>query len=231
MYYKTTASIKKIRWKPVKKKRFNPPKRHGNYDVAYHYLIKERYIDKEIFAYYYLNNMIYECRNDHSVVFVGFNEIGKPAYAFKRSTNGAMKLETFGSDKRYCFQLVNPDSDEVHVFEGAIDLLSYQTMQKMKQQNWNTENYLSIGGVSSKGKDMDHSTIPIALQHFLMNHKNIKKIYLHLDNDVAGIEASEKIIHHLKDRYDVIPQRPRAGDCNKMLMLYKTNHLSPMAVR
>ena len=65
-------------------------------------------------------------------------------------------------------------------------------------------------------------SLHISLEQFLSDYP-IKKIILHLDNDRAGIETTEKIYHWLHDKYEVRNQPPRnAKDFNEMLQL-KTN--------
>lgn len=185
------------------------------------YLIRERGIDKEIVNYYYLKGFIYECQNDHSVVFVGYDEKGKERFASKRATDDRWKKDVYGSDKHYSFRLVNKASNTVHVFESPIDLMSFQTLEKQNGREWNHENYLSLAGATAIGKDIEELELPLALEHFLMNNKQIKEIILHLDNDRAGYETSEKIKYHLFDRYEIINQSPKKyKDINEMLVTH-----------
>lgn len=175
----------------------------------FNYLINERGIDREIVNYYYLKGYIYECQNDHSVVFVGYDERGKEKFASKRATDDNWKKDVYGSDKHYSFRLINKDSEVVHIFESPIDLMSFQTLEKQKGHQWNNENYLSLAGAAIIGKDIEESELPLALEHFLMNNKQIKEIILHLDNDRAGYETSEKIKHHLCERYEITDRSPK----------------------
>lgn len=185
----------------------------------YQYLMNKRGIDKEIVDYYVEKNMIYEAEKDHSVIFVGYNNQGVPAFASKRSTDSDERRNLFGSDKRYSFNLQNNLSSILHIFESPIDLMSFQTMQKMNRKGWNNENYLSIDGATLIGKNIMESDIPAALEEFLMNHDNITDIILHLDNDRAGYETSEKIKYHLGNRYEIEDKRPKKlKDINEVLL-------------
>lgn len=52
-----------------------------------------------------------------------------------------------------------------------------------------------------------------------MNNKQIKEIILHLDNDRAGYETSEKIKHHLNGRYEICDRSPKKfKDINEILL-------------
>jgi len=61
---------------------------------------------------------------------------------------------------------------------------------------------------------------------------NIKKIYLHFDNDNAGILASKAIQYSLSDSYEVINSPPKNGKdvndflCNYIKQLNKNNILN-----
>lgn len=102
----------------------------------------------------------------------------------------------------------------------------FQTLEKQNGHQWNHENYLSLAGATAIGKNIEESELPLALEHFLMNNKQIKKIILHLDNDRAGYETSEKIKYHLFDRYEIIDQSPKKyKDINELLLkCYRSNY-------
>lgn len=183
------------------------------------YLVNERCIDKDIVKFYYLKGYIYECQKDHSVIFVGYDEKGKERFASQRATDDTWKKDVYGSDKHYSFRLINKDSGIVHVFESPIDLMSFQTLEKQNGRYWSDENYLSLGGASKIGKDVENSELPIALEHFLMNNKQIKEIVLHLDNDRTGYETCEKIKYLLSGRYEIFDRSPKKfKDINEILL-------------
>lgn len=191
------------------------------------YLINEGCIDKDIVNFYYLKRYIYECQKDYSVVFVGYDEKGKAKFASKRATNSNWKKDIYGSDKHYSFRLINKGSEVVHIFESPIDLMSFQTLEKQKGKEWNHKNYLSLAGATIIGKDIQTSELPLSLEHFLMNNKQIKEIVLHLDNDRAGYETSEKIKYHLYEGYEITDRSPiRCKDINELLLKYYRSNYS-----
>ena len=67
--------------KKYKKKELVLPEKDDNYRRVYAYLLKTRFIDKEIVNAFVQRKMIYQEKNRKNLVFVGHNEAGKPVYA------------------------------------------------------------------------------------------------------------------------------------------------------
>lgn len=202
------------------KTEFVLPLKSINSERAKRYLVK-RGIDLEIINECINSGLIYESEPNHNVVFLGTDEEKKYKYAFFRGTNDTRFMgESKGSDKAYTFRLLsNNESERVHLFESAIDLLSYATLLKMKNIDWKNENMISLGGVNKPSKEQEvNDKIPIAIIKFLENNSNIKQIYLHFDNDEIGEKASKALMGKLSNKYEVIDNRPPVGkDCNDYL--------------
>ncbi len=182
--------------------------------------LRSRGIDTELIKACINSGMLYEDVY-HNCVFVGFDENGKPRYASTRATNGKIddKREASGSDKRYSFRILHP-SDTLHVFEGAIDLLSYMTLTKLTDGKWTREAMVSLGGVAASKCQNDTLKVPIALQSAIENMKDLKRIVLHLDRDDAGRLAAKEIMRALQDRFEVLDQPPKYGkDMNDYLIM------------
>lgn len=97
-----------------------------------------------------------------------------------------------GSDKHYSFALpVNPKNSTVHLFESAIDLLSYATLYKLEGGDWRQLNLLSLAGVYQPKKVIEESKLPAALTQYLEDYPHIKTVALHLDNDGPGQAGSK----------------------------------------
>ena len=111
------------------------PKTNSNNINAIHYL-KGRGIDEDIINYCIETGRIYESYPYHNVVILGFDKYGTPRYANLRGIGTDFKGEASGSDKRFSFSIIAEKSDTVHIFESAIDLLSYATMLKINGQKW-----------------------------------------------------------------------------------------------
>ena len=195
------------------------PKRYKDNEHVINYLTR-RGIDKKIVLECIDNNLIYEDVNNNAV-FVGFDKDGIERYAFVRGTNDSRFMkDVYGSHKAFSFKLDSiHESDEVHLFESAIDLLSYASLNK----NYYETNLLSLAGVYSPSKKLEDSKIPLALAYYLNQKPNIKKIYLHLDNDVAGRNSSEALAYVLKNKYEVIDDPPKNGkDYNDYLNILRS---------
>ncbi|MCG4662404.1 DUF3991 and toprim domain-containing protein [[Clostridium] innocuum] len=196
------------------------PRRNDNENTVIDYLVNKRCIDKEIINYCIENHLLYEDKNDHSVIFIGYDSHRLARYSSKRATDSDLKQDIYGSDKAYSFSIPNPNSNKLHVFESAIDLLSYMTLQKRSGHPYLDDNYLSLSGATTIGSSVEESTIPIALETFLKDYPNIKNICLHLDNDKAGKDTVLKIMYHYNETFNIIDEPPKSGkDFNELLMI------------
>lgn len=206
-----------------KTKPFVLPIKDTNNDLIIRYLCNQRKIDKDIVDYFISTNQIYQDKQFKNVVFVGYDG-DKPSYAFKRSIFKNYKLDHSGSNKAFSFSFTNSNSSILHVFEAAIDLLSYMTILKLDHQDFKQYNYLSLAGASDKIASKTEADIPIALKSFLERNKNIKTLIFHLDNDEVGIGATFKIMNVLSQKYDCIDDQPKdCKDVNEELI-----HKSPL---
>jgi len=184
----------KISRKPdcdVKRKLLLPDKSETNFEVIRY--LTSRGIDSDVIKACIDEGLLYESLPYHNCIFVGFDETGNAAYAFYRATTGERLMgEAAGSDKRYSFRIDRAGST-LHVFESAIDLLSYATIMKMRTGEWRAEPMLSLGGVYAPSTNNKQTKLPIALQNMTQNQTQINTIALHLDNDYAGRSATRSI--------------------------------------
>lgn len=195
------------------------PQKSNNSERAKIYLMS-RGIAPEIINECINDNLIYESLPNHNVVFIGFDDSKSPKYAFYRGTNKTRFMgEAKGSDKKYTFRLeAKTQCTRVHLFESAIDLLSYATLLKMKNIDWHKENMISLGGVNNPSKISENNKIPIAIKEFLEKKPNINEIHLHLDNDEVGRNASKSLQEVLSKKYTVLDRpAPLGKDCNDYL--------------
>ena len=166
------------------------------------------------------NNLIYEEKNYHNVVFVGYDKDKKARYAFCRATNNSRFMrEAKGSDKTYTFRLdSNNNSNRVHLFESSIDLLSYATLMTMKNLDYHNENMLSLAGVFKPSTNEKNLKLPTTITKYLEENPNINEIHLHLDNDEVGRCAAKNLTTLLSKKYKVIDTpAPIGKDCNDYL--------------
>lgn len=109
------------------------------------------------------------------------------------------------------------NTEHVHLFESAIDLLSFATLELQEGRNWKQDALLSLAGVfQTKRKDV----VPVALSQYLSDHPHVSVIHLHLDNDEVGRGAAAGIIGGLSEKYEIYDEPPEAGfkDVNEQLM-------------
>lgn len=196
-----------------------PPKCKSN-DRIIKYLFG-RGIDYEIINYCIDNELIYESIPHHDIIFLGYDENHKPDYAaYRATTNVRFMGDCTGSKKQYSFRLTDGNSDELHLFECAIDLLSYATIQKYKGEDWRKINMISLSGVYAPKDKIEDSKIPITLKLYLEQHPKVRRIVLHLDNDFAGKRAAKTLQTIIPKQFEVVDRPPVYGkDCNDYLCL------------
>ena len=204
------------------KKLVLPPPAQTN-RAAMNYL-RSRGIAFRIISQCMNNGLIYtsERGNNTNVVFVGKDEGGVPRYAALRGVAGDYKGEAVGSDKRFAFRMYSHDrTDEVHVFEGAIDVLSFATLAFDAREDWRNLNLLSLGGIPPVRNDRGQLLVPQALNQYLMDNPQTKRVCLHMDNDQPGIVAARAIASAVHKRgYDFEVAPPEMGkDVNESLMM------------
>jgi len=90
------------------------------------------------------------------------------------------------------------------VFEASIDLLSFI---ELFPKNWQQHNYLSLGGLSGK-----------ALRQFLSERPDVERVFLCLDSDKAGEDASKRLEALLPDTVSVTRIQPCMKDWNEVLV-------------
>ena len=171
-------------------------------DRAIQYLCESRGISKQIAQAFLLSGDIYEDAKRHNVVFVGRDRNGTPRYAHVRGTTDPFRQDVAGSDKSYPFRYEGK-GDQLFVFEAPIDLLSFLCLYP---QDWQTRSYLSLGGVSGK-----------ALDRFLAERRDIRKVFLCLDSDAAGNEACTRLLQEIPAGIAVMRLVPAMKDWNDVL--------------
>lgn len=194
------------------------PEKSPTTDVVFDYLFG-RGIDYEIINHCLEQELIIESLPYHNAVFIGYDESKEPKYAAYRATNQSRIMgDCTGSKKQYSFRLTAENTGEVHLFECAIDLLSYATLMKLEGKDWRQFNLVSLAGVYSPKQKIEDSKVPVTLGRLLEKDKKIRRIVLHLDNDIAGRKATKALQTILSDKYEVVDDPPQYGkDVNDFL--------------
>ena len=201
---------------PPKERNLILPEISDNCDAVKAYL-QGRGIHPIIIDYCIENKLLFQTANYNNAMFVGYDNTGKPRYAALRSTFSQYKSEATGSDKRYSFSIaMNPDATTVRVFESAIDLMSFATLQLYEGGNWKQDALLSLAGVYMPKRK---GVVPVALTRFLSENPSIKEVHLHLDSDEVGRAAAQGIMDRLEG-YEVFDEPPCPGkDVNEQLQM------------
>ena len=202
---------------PPPQKVLRLPPAATNNDCALAYL-QSRGIDRAVLERCVLAGQLYESADFHNCVFVGMDKAGAPRYAALRGTSGNFKGEASGSDKRYSFSLpAQGESGTLHLFESAIDALSYATLLRMHGRDDRETHLLSMAGVFTPARHQA-ARLPVALARYLEDCPGIERIDLHLDNDLAGQTAARSITDLLGETLVVRNRSPPTGkDVNEYL--------------
>ncbi len=191
------------------KPEFKIPEISKNMRRTFAYLIKTRKIDADIVQYFVDEKKIQETEEYHNVAFCGYDKNGEMKQMHIRSTvpYNRFFMDVDGSDKQFYFRHEGT-GDDVYVFEAAIDMLSYITMNK---ENWQDQSYICLGGVAID-----------ALLNIMENNKNISRVHLCVDNDETGDKTVGRIGAELDERnieWDRIS--PQFKDWNEDLVYAK----------
>lgn len=203
-----------------KEKRLLLPKKNENNTRVIDYLVG-RGIAREIIDYCIEKGFIYESEGMHHVIFVGYDNDNIARYASFRATGKERLMgDASGSIKSWSFKLTNAKSDNVHIFESAIDLMSYATMLMQRGENFRKFNLLSLAGIYMPRIEIRNSKVPSALDRYLKETPKIKSIITHFDNDNPGKLAAKAINEIMGDKYKVDDEPPPFGkDFNEYLCL------------
>lgn len=225
--------------RPVEPKKLLLPEKNIINDHVITYLA-ERGIDRRLIDYCITTGRLYENRRllengvHYNAVFVGFGTDGNPKYAAIRGTeNRRFMVEANGSDKHYSFAIhARSGSSKLHLFESAIDLLSYCTLELRAGRDWRADHCLSLAGIYKPKQRAEESTPPAALIQFLKDCPNmIEAIALHLDNDEPGRLAARTIQTLLSKSYTISDEPPKQGkDVNDELCLAQRRYKERMKV-
>lgn len=152
----------------------------------------------------------------------GYNDKNEAKFACVRATNQTRYMhDCKGSTKQYSFKLLsenNKDKDSLHLFESAIDLLSYATLLKKHGMDYKNFNLMSLSGVYQPAKVLEQSKVPVVIENYIKTNPKLKKIILHLDSDLAGKNAAEALKFALKNQFIIEDKPPPEGkDFNEYL--------------
>lgn len=217
-YGRITEAQKKIQLKhqvegkKEERKSFVLPMASYDNTYLYSYLKEVRGIRKEVIDYFVSQGLIYESRNYHNIVFKGNDKYGKTRFASQRGVfdkeGKSFKCDVAGNDKNFGFNVVNEGSEELIIFEAAIDLMSYVDIF-----NDFNSNKLALGMLSDA-----------PIETFLKEHPQITLLKFCLDRDEPGRKASKELAekyYNLGFDVDDFPPPEGYKDYNEWLVKSK----------
>lgn len=220
---------------PKTQEPFELPEKSPTFKRLFAYLCNTRQLDVEIVQELVRQKRIYESvrqyrcagtgelRTAHNIVFVGYDERGRPRSAFQRGANTAVafKREVAGSQKQYAFCCPGRKGvTTVAAFEASIDAISHATLAKISGMDWQDRDRIAQGGVDPK-----------PLIRYLRHNGQIRSIDLCYDNDAAGSKAACDVSAALrkegfgeKEGYTITVSPPPQGsgkDWNEYLVMFR----------
>lgn len=197
------------------KKPFVLPPENSDMRRVYAYLLKARFLDREVINYFVKEKLLYEDAEFHNAVFIGKDEDGIARHAHKRGTysDSGFKGNVDGCDPKYSFHYLGK-GNRLYVFEAPVDMLSYISTHKA---GWKDSSYVALCCVA-----------PHAAVHILKSHPQIDTVITCLDHDSAGIEGNYRIKEAVLQTgaYKVISEQPEFKDWNEALRA--RNGLTPL---
>lgn len=188
------------------------PQRAESMSKAWHYLVDERKIDKSVVEYFRRRGMLYQDTRNNCV-------FATKDYACLRST-GEKK---FVADAKGCNykegfffrgkSSENKPINQLFVAESVIDIMSVMSYRAMKGQQYSEGSaYLATGGTQKIDSVFNH----------LDKDPNIKTVFLCLDNDESGRDATNTIIEKIKTDYPTVEAKvaypPKGKDWNEYMV-------------
>lgn len=197
-------------------KRFVLPARNDNNDKVIKYLTEKRKLNKNLVLKMIEADLLYETKKYHNCIFICRDFKGNVVGAVKRGSYDSKTKEPFkglainsnGNFGVTISKFKDYNSEELYVFEGVIDLLSY--IQMNEQQDNIT--YLSMNGLKVN-----------LVMNYIDNIKNLQKIVLCTDNDKMGqnfIQNISKKINEYNPKLQIDIKRSNHKDWNEDLLNY-----------
>lgn len=191
--------LKKMEKKQTEKKkkenlRDELPQKAAHMRNVYAYLGKSRKIDSSVINEFVKRQMLYQdVRNN--CVFVSRDADGEPVFGCMRGTNTYKRFvaDVKGSDYSKGFYVDN-QAEKLFIGESVIDIMSKMTLLKKDGMNYHDFNYLALAGTQKQE----------SIESVLNNNKQLKEIYLGMDNDTGGLKAAKQLEESLSGRNIVL---------------------------
>ena len=202
-----------------------------------------RGIDRTIIDTFIERGDIYEGKlyqneaNEKNVgVFVGRDLRGTAQNALWRrlDQNSTDIGNATGSKVECCFRQICKDTlQTIYVFEGAIDLLSFLTLQKLEGEDWQRLCCIALAGGPAPvdGRNPTDYSMPKALAWCLQQYQEIKEVNICTDNDAVGKLIFDIAKSALKDTHTVVSRFPHEIHHDYNVILCKLKGLDEVKMR
>lgn len=196
---------------PKPKVPFALPQKNPNNTAVINYLVNVRGIDKDIVAEYVKRNIIYQ-DNRNNAVFVNYNFNGKADFACVRGTYPEKRFvgDIPGSNYDTCL-FINNHSNTLVVTESVIDSLSYMSVLKAHDIDYNNYSYNALSATTKIAAVINNVKL----------HKNIIGVIIALDNDKSGLNAGDRLHTMLREagfKGRILKHYPKYKDWNDELL-------------
>lgn len=217
-------AVRQVKYKREKPKFVMPEKADTNRKVR-DYLCRTRGIEERIVDKWIHEGLLFQEAGKYgNCVFISRDENGKPVYGVKRSADPARKfvVDVEGSDYSQGFFIKGKldyytkvsdnfasEHSSLFVTEAVIDLMSLQSLYlrrrdyELRQQgklDCDPEDYENRF-LNSNWYSLNGCRKYDGLLNTIASHKGIKDIFLALDNDEAGRNASKAIKEEIQKRF------------------------------
>lgn len=217
-------AVQQVRYKREKPKFIMPEKADTNRKVR-DYLCRTRGIEERIVDKWIDEGLLFQEAGKYgNCVFISRDENGKPVYGVKRSADPVRKfvVDVEGSDYSQGFFIKGKldyytkvsdnfasEHSSLFVTEAVIDLMSLQSLYlrrrdyELRQQgklDCDPEDYENRF-LNSNWYSLNGCRKYDGLLNTIASHKGIKDIFLALDNDEAGRNASKAIKEEIQKRF------------------------------
>lgn len=217
-------AVQQVRYKREKPKFVMPEKADTNRKVR-DYLCRTRGIEERIVDKWIHEGLLFqEAGRFGNCVFVSRDENGKPVYGVKRSADPKHKfvVDVEGSDYSQGFFIKGKldyytkvsdnfasEHSSLFVTEAVIDLMSLQSLYlKRRDYELRQQGKLDCDPEDYENRFLNSNWYSLngcrkydGLLNTIASHKGIKDIFLALDNDEAGRNASKAIKEEIQKRF------------------------------
>lgn len=217
-------AVQQVRYKREKPKFVMPEKADTNRKVR-DYLCRTRGIEERIVDKWIHEGLLFqEAGRFGNCVFVSRDENGKPVYGVKRSADPKRKfvVDVEGSDYSQGFFIKGKldyytkvsdnfasEHSSLFVTEAVIDLMSLQSLYlRRRDYELRQQGKLDCGPEDYENRFLNSNWYSLngcrkydGLLNTIASHKGIKDIFLALDNDEAGRNASKAIKEEIQKRF------------------------------